>query len=273
MHTAFTKMCGAGNDFLITDLQRIKKLNPHAALAEIQSYIKEQTPQLCHRKFGIGADGVCFLFFKENHSETALPALQWQFLNSDGSTPDMCGNAACCMIHYAYQRNITQKTPFIFQIKNNCLTGEIKNKKEAWLRLPRPQFLNENSLETTETAPQPIHKIHSGVPHLLIESAQAEKFEKLTNLAQSLRQKHPHFNITFYKKIEEQKIFCVTFEKGVEDFTLACGTGALAAAHILHKKDHSVLSVQMPGGMLKVLFDKNKAYLHSPVHWIAEITV
>ena len=113
----------------------------------------------------------------------------------------------------------------------------------------------------------------SGVPHLLVESAQTEEFEKLRELAKTFRKTHPHFNITFYKKIEKQKAFCVTFEKGVEDFTLACGTGALAVAQILNDKDHSIFSAQMAGGVLKVLFDKDKAYLHSPVHWIADVNI
>ena len=149
MRITLTKMCGAGNDFLITDFQRIQKQNSSITLSQTADYLKTKTPQLCHRQFGIGADGVCLLFFDENNftKKHPHPIFQWQFWNSDGSTPDMCGNAACCIIHYVYQRKLIQKTSVAFQIKNMRLTGKIKDHKEPWLCLQRPQLLKEIKLE------------------------------------------------------------------------------------------------------------------------------
>ena len=256
---SFTKMCGAGNDFLITDSTRVSGLNISPT-----AYFKEQAQHLCHRRFGLGADGVCFL------SPSPSKPFQWLFLNNDGSLATMCGNAACCIIHYAYKKNLSPESPFVFQIQDKIIKGEIKNKEESWLCTASPQWIKRNILEDIEGQKIYINLIDSGTPHLLTESS--EKFEKSKTLAKILRKKYPDFNITFYKPKKHNQADCITFEKGVEDFTLSCGTGALATALLLGLKDHQTFLAQMKGGILKVVFEGSQAYLHSPVHWIAEMT-
>ena len=244
MDNIFTKMCAAGNDFLIADSIR----PPHV---EAGDWIA-QIPKLCHRKFGIGADGVCFL----SASETAH--LNWQFFNKDGSQADMCGNAACCIIHYAYKKNLVSKdtSPLTFKIKDRILSGVPGQDNKACLYSPLPKLIEK------QTAFGDIHysKVNAGALHILIEHDQTQNWETLRELAKKLRQREPDFNVTFYKR-NASGIFCVTFERGVEDFTLSCGTGALAVAFLLGQK----FIIETRGGMLEVSLEKDRACLISPV--------
>ena len=258
---SFTKMCGAGNDFLITDSTRVSGLKTPPT-----AYFKEKAPQFCHRRFGLGADGVCFL------SSSPSKPFQWLFLNSDGSLAQMCGNAACCIIHYAYKKNLISQFPFVFQIQDKILKGEIKNKEESWLHTTVPQFLKQNISEDIEGQKIMMDFVDSGVPHILIKSPLVLESEKLRTLAKKLRKKYPDFNITFYNSSQQNQADCCTFERGVEDFTLSCGTGVLATALQLGLKNHQTFFARMKGGTLKVVFEGSQAYLHSPVHWIAETT-
>ena len=131
MAVSFTKMCGAGNDFLITDWSRLfqkkspsKKDLTQKEQREINKIIKK-IPALCDRRFGLGADGVCLLLpSKKAH-------LRWRFFNNDGSSAKMCGNATCCIILYAYKKKLIsdKKNLLSFEINNQILFGKIKNKK------------------------------------------------------------------------------------------------------------------------------------------------
>ena len=294
MSVIFTKMCGAGNDFLITDYTRLsykdesipyndqnifsekKEIDFQSKkssfkINEIEDTINnlvKKIPRLCDRRFGPGADGICFLTpSKEAH-------LNWQFFNKDGSSAEMCGNAACCIIYYVYKKKLipSTTTPFTFAIQNKILSGEMDKNNKAKLSGPIPKILQRKALATINGQQIQYDKVNSGVIHILIESNNVKNFEKLRALAQTLRQSNLNSNITFYKK-ETNKIECITFERGVEDFTLACGTGALAAAHLLHEKKNTPIPVEMRGGTLEVSFSENQAYLISPVHFIAEMFI
>ena len=252
MPLSFTKMCGAGNDFLITDQNRIENKQDFLSHLNI--------PKWCDRKFGLGADGFCFLHTDEKK------LLNWLFFNNDGSSAEMCGNAACCIIHYAYKYKLTpQGRPFQFQIRDHILTGELTSSGEARLHGRIPRWIQKNLKIKGLKADH----IHSGVNHLLIEKDNIKNLNQLAPTAKELRKQFPDSNITFYHKNNAQNISCVTFERGVEDFTLSCGTGALAVAYLYHP-DKS-FSVQMPGGVLKVLFENNQAFLTSPVYFISEM--
>ena len=255
MPLSLTKMSGAGNDFLITDENRI------GAKKNFQTYFKKNIRKWCDRKFGLGADGFCFLHFdKKKH-------LKWLFFNSDGSSAKMCGNAACCIVHYAYKYKLARKRkPFSFQIQKETLKGELLSSGEARINCRYPEWIKKNVKIKGSKA----SLISSGVNHLLIKKTNIKNLEKLTPTAKDLRKKFPDFNITFYNKKNSRSISCVTYEKGVEDFTLACGTGALAVS-FLHYHPIKNFSVQMPGGVLKVLFKDNQVFLTSPVSFIAEV--
>ena len=262
MKTILTKMCGAGNDFLIADENQFSQ-----NFKEDLSKIISQIPKLCDRKFGIGADGFCLLSFGSKIAD-----LKWEFFNSDGSRASMCGNAACCITHYALTKKLVQKTPFTFEIQKQVLKGEIKN-NQPWIQTPTPQHIKTAYSSFEDLKNISIHYINSGVLHLLINKSHLN-FENTGNLqkfAQKLRKENPDANITFFKQINSEITSAQTFERGVEDFTLACGTGALAVASLLKVKD-STHKIKMPGGTLTVTFKNNQSQLHSPIQWIAEIS-
>ena len=254
----FTKMCGTGNDFLITDETR---LPPSISVNDLIQKVET----LCHPKFGLGTDGLCILTKTSNH------VWQWQFFNKDGSMADMCGNAACCIVQYAFYKKLTKDHAFTFQIKDKILTGIIHHNKEVHLKTDRPQRLPSNEVTMINGQKIPANHIHSGVEHILVAHSDIKNLEKIRPLAQSLRKKHQNANITFYHSHNNQ-IQCASFERGVEDFTLACGTGALAVAYQLHPNSHTPITVQMPGGDLKILFDKTHAFLICTPHLVAEIS-
>ncbi len=262
LNAVFTKMCGAGNDFLITDSDRISKSQSSHSIQDLVSKI----PEFCHRKFGIGADGVCLLVPQKNSE------LEWQFFNNDGSQASMCGNAACCIIHYAYEQGLQKKTnPVILKIRDKTLKGSLNSKKKAQLQCEMPQWIQKDQSIEFNNELFHFNKIHSGVDHIVIKHDQVHTPNSLKPVAQFLRQQHPTCNITFCKKESKSNLTCVTFERGVEEFTLACGTGALAASYFF--KDNMSFDIAMPGGVLNVYFDNQYAFLSSPVHWIAEVTL
>ena len=272
----FTKMCGAGNDFLITDSTRLFSPTLSSKEKEERTHsLIQNIPKLCERKFGLGADGVSLLFV----SKTNGAHLDWQFFNKDGSKASMCGNAACCIVHYADKKKLIPKSAngdLVFQIQNTRLKGRVNAGSGAELILPLPQIIEKKDQAVIDGREIPFVKVNSGVPHLLIEQNEIKSMPQntpvLKNLAQKLRSLYPDFNITFYAKKEKNEIICTCFERGVEDFTLSCGTGAVAVSFLLKEtSSRDSFSVQMPGGALKVFFEKSSARLSSPVYWIAEM--
>ncbi len=255
MPLSFTKMCGAGNDFLITDQNRVDNGK------DFLSCLEANVPRWCHRKFGLGADGFCFL------NDCGKNILSWHFFNSDGSSAEMCGNAACCLIHYAHKYELASLgRPFQFQIQDNILTGELTPSGSALLSCIPPRLIQKNlNIQGLKA-----DHVDSGVKHLLIKEKNIQDLKKLTPSAKQLREQFPDSNITFYNKHSGNNISCVTYEKGVEDFTLSCGTGA-AAASFLNRRTEKTFSVQMPGGVLTISFENNQTFLTSPVSFIATV--
>ena len=261
LNVVFIKMCGAGNDFLITDSSCIYKSS-----GDIQNLedLVSKIPELCDRKFGIGADGICLLTSQNDF-------IDWQFFNSDGSEASMCGNAACCITHYAYTYGL-RKTPdpVILKIKNKTLEGSLDSKKRVRIRFDLPQHVKKNQSIKLNGEQIFFDQVQIGVDHIVIESEKVHIPNSLKDLSRLFRKKYPNYNITFYKKERGNKINGITFERGVEDFTLACGTGALAIASI--SKDHMLFDIMMPGGVLNVQLKGKYAFLSSPVKYIAEVT-
>ena len=234
MKMKLTKMCGAGNDFLITDETQFSSPSKEAL-----SILISKIQKLCDRKFGIGADGFCFL---SRNSQSA--DLKWDFFNRDGSTASLCGNAACCVIEYALQKKLVQKNPFALEIHNRLLIGEVKENK-TWIQTQMPELIQEGKEDSSDSKSFIFKQIDAGVLHLVID--ESTLLEAPQKIAQKLRKKYPDSNVTFYtqkkSRPEDQNSAPVqacarTFERGIEDFTLACGTGALAVAYLIHAQNN-----------------------------------
>ena len=200
---------------------------------------------------GKSADGLV-IFKKED---------EFLFYNKDGSQALMCGNAVCCIAHFLGEKGR--------DLKKFSLNGSEVQVEEGGVLLKK----KEEALEIKK--PFPFYFIDTGVPHGVIplENLNFEDLEELKSQALKIRHLNiknykEGMNVTFYEKLEKNKIKALSFERGVEDFTLACGTGALASASVYNKsskEDLPQVVVSMPGGDLRVSFKKGFFHLFSPV--------
>jgi len=205
-----TKYSASGNDFVIF----------HTFKKEDRS---ELAKSLCHRQEGVGADGLIVLLPHDVYD------FEWQFYNADGSEADMCGNGSRAVAHYAYSNGLADK-------KMKFLTGAgvISCKVEKDIvetELTKPELVKDYF---EEEGYQWI-LIDTGVPHLVAIVDDIKVFDK--ELARKMRQKYnANVNVNF-AKFEDGVLKVRTYERGVEDETLACGTGMCASFLSARNKD------------------------------------
>ncbi|MEW5736003.1 MAG: diaminopimelate epimerase [Thermodesulfobacteriota bacterium] len=241
----FIKMSGAGNDFIIIDNRDL-------------AFAKEKMPELarkwCARKLSVGADGLIFL----ENSEKA--DFRWQFFNSDGSEAEMCGNASRCVARLAFEMGMAPKS-MRFETIAGIIEAEIlEDGVKAKLTDPRDQrFFFPLDVAGAKFN---VSFVNTGVPHvvLLVDDVETSPVVEHGRLIRN----HPAFapagtNVNFAQFLRGGEIKLRTYERGVEDETLACGTGAVAAAIVRSAADASFspISVHTRGGMtLAVHFTK-----------------
>ena len=211
-------MSGAGNDFIIIDNR-----NQIVADAELNGFITS----ICRRKMSVGADGLILI---ENSDKFDF---RWRFFNSDGSNAEMCGNGARCAARFAHVTGITG-TSLSFETAAGVVRAQIyedrvkvKMPDPSDLKLAYPLELLNRSLE--------ISSINTGVPHAVVMVDQVADLDVVT-LGREIRL-HQTFtpagtNANFVQRIKDTAVEIRTYERGVEDETLACGTGAIASAII-----------------------------------------
>ena len=217
---------GAQNTFFISDEWTESWSNTGRSPAEIAK-------KMCQSLPNFAVDGVIFL---RKHNSLDF---EWEFYNSDGSSAEMCGNAARCVAGY-YSAVISKKDRIEFKsLAGNIVTSDLGHQEYRVQMTPIMKIENESA-----------HKIYNtGVPHLVVDSNPDGL------LAKSLRFTGggAGVNVTFVKPLTESRCEGVTFERGVENFTKACGTGAVACAMYMHEKfGVSQAEVIMPGGRLVV---------------------
>lgn len=216
----FWKMSGAGNDFIMVD-NRTGELD--------QVLQREGIASICRRGLSVGADGLIEVRKSEKYP------FRMKYYNSDGGEADMCGNGARCICRFAEELGLVQRgEEFLFQSNAGVHRGLVTGDSEAriWITEPELQYLSGNTdagivLETGFA--------NTGVPHVVVFTDDLEdgSFEKY---APVLRY-HPDFgadgaNADWVKVIPDGTLSMRTWERGVEGETLACGTGAVAAAMI-----------------------------------------
>ncbi len=242
---AFAKMSGAGNDFVIID-HRQKSL----AMAEQPEFAR----RICRRKFSVGADGLILLELAENAD------FQWQFYNADGSVAEMCGNGARCVARFAYQNGIAGKK-MLFQTLAGIIEAEVLADEETVsLRMTPPVDCHLERTLVLGGQEMAVGFINTGVPHAVIFVD--DKDLPVKEWGREVRH-HPMFgpagtNANFIRLLENGELHVRTYERGVEDETMACGTGAVASAIIaaLLGKVASPVQVLTSGGeRLRVVFD------------------
>jgi len=236
----FAKFEGSGNDFIIID-------NRQKIIQEPQDLAR----RICQRKKGIGADGLILIEKAKNCDFTM------RIFNPDGSEAEMCGNGARCAAKFAYIKGITGIS-CTFQ----TLSGKIKAQIEentVKIRMKDPSNLQANIKLTLNGTDYRGYYLDTGVPHFVIFSPEVDKVP-LKDLAPNIRY-HQLFqpqgtNVDFVE-IKEDKIKIRTYERGVEDETLGCGTGAVASAiaTYINYQLSSPLKVIMRGGEVTVWFE------------------
>ncbi len=231
----FTKMNGAGNDFVLLD-------NRAGDLA----LTNEQIARLCDRHRGVGADGVLLLERPTNGADFRM-----RYYNADGGEAEMCGNGARCFARFANRtagplEKLSFETPA--GVIGAQLVGEL-----VTLRMSEPQDLRLG-LEVP-VGGEKIHAgyVDSGVPHVVVPVAKIEEVD-VKSLGSALRH-HPMFaprgaNATFSEQRGPRSIAIRTYERGVEDETLACGTGVVASALLFaaNEKLEGPIEVLVRGG-------------------------
>ena len=227
-------MIGAGNDFMVIDAR--------GGTYDFESLAKK----FCAIT---GADG----FMAVDYAESA--DFRLHFYNSDGSRGEMCGNGARCICKYAYDHGIAGEN-MVVQTDAGLVPGWRVSENQYRVKLNNPGVLD---LNRTENAAY-VELGCPGVPHSVTEvpGLNWDMAEQLRGLAKELRF-HPAFpkgvNANLYTWLDETTIRILTYERGVEDYTLACGTGCGSTAVVLWTKGllpGGVLTAQNKGGTLRV---------------------
>ena len=222
----FTKMHGAGNDFIVLDA-----IEAPLAAAPAPELVR----RLCDRRRGIGADGLMLLTRPAGEAELAMT-----FYNSDGSLGEMCGNGARCVCRYACEHGYADGTVRV-ETTAGLVTGWRQSRTEFRIRLNTPSVLEADRVLDVDGTVWHCGYIvlgDPGIPHLAVEYpglAEADE-AALRALGRKLRF-HPVLpkgaNVNFYEITGPDRVLEKTYERGVEDFTLACGTGTGSVAAIL----------------------------------------
>lgn len=218
----FTKMSGTGNDFIIIDNRR--RIVEDDGLTE---FIRN----VCRRKMSVGADGLILIESSDKAD------FQWRFFNSDGSLAEMCGNGARCAARFAYLNGIAGES-LSFETQAGIITGQVKD-GGAKVKIPDPTDLGLDYAIDLSDGPLTVSSINTGVPHVVIMQDSVEEVD-VFRLGREIRY-HDAFapagtNVNFICTQNTGQLAIRTYERGVEDETLACGTGAIASALIASLK-------------------------------------
>ena len=214
----FYKMSGTGNDFIIID-NRDGTWNHLVTPAFVRA--------VCRRRISVGADGVIFI------QKSASYDFSWQFFNADGTRADMCGNGARCAARYAVLRGISGHH-LCFETLAGPIHAEVYGTRVK-TQLTRPSMPELDIPLEINGNTYIFHSINTGVPHVVCFTENIDAVP-VTTLGRAVRF-HPRFqpagtNVNFVACRGANMLEIRTYERGVEDETLACGTGSVAAALI-----------------------------------------
>ncbi len=215
-HIEFYKTSGSGNDFIIID-NRDKVVD--------EKNLKTFIEKICRRKMSVGADG--FILIEESDSVD----FRWRFFNADGNPAEMCGNGARCAARFAYLNRIAG-SKMSFETEAGIVSAKVSNDLVK-INIPEPAELKTDYLLDLESGALKISSINTGVPHVVIVMDRLNNID-VVKLGREIRF-HDIFapagtNVNFICQNKDDTISIRTYERGVEDETLACGTGAVAAA-------------------------------------------
>jgi len=239
----FTKMNGAGNDFVMLDNRDLAHNLDTAAIA-----------RLCDRHRGVGADGLIAAEPAQNGSDFRM-----RYYNADGGEAEMCGNGARCFARFA-SRIAGKQGAITFETQAGAIGARLLG-DEVQLAMSAPHSFAPGTELLVAGEKLVVHFLNTGVPHAIVFVEDLEKTD-IVRLGAALRY-HEHFapkgtNANFVAKLPDGSISIRTYERGVENETLACGTGVTAAALIFARLTGaaSPVAVRVRGGdTLRVGFE------------------
>ncbi len=244
----FWKMNGAGNDFIILD-NRKEKILPNA--------FPFLAKTLCERHLSLGADGLMIVEAPQKGGDLRLV-----FFNPDGTEGEMCGNGARCLCRYAFENGLSGEMQTL-ETKAGSVTGKRISTRDYQIALPLPSVLIPDFPLTVNGTVYPCAYAElgdPGIPHAVVPIDGLADYpeEALRRLGRAIRC-HSAFpkgvNVNFYELTGQDEILEKTYERGVEDFTYACGTGTGSLAAVLTLKgtvSGRHIRVRMRGGELIV---------------------
>jgi len=235
MNIQFYKYEGTGNDFIILD-NRNNKYN---------NLSKAQVKFMCDRHFGIGADGLMLLSLTDSFD------FKMTYYNSDGGESTMCGNGGRCLVKFAYDMGIHLERYYFLAVDGPHYASFAEN---SWVKLKMKDVdrLASHSKDAI---------VDTGSPHYVKMVSDVRHFnvvEEGRNIRYSNEFSEKGINVNFVQP-EDKNIIVRTYERGVEDETLSCGTGVTASALVFaqNKNGFNRVEVQTLGGHLAVEFQKD----------------
>ncbi len=235
------KMSGSGNDFILID---------HREPLVGEDQMRELAQKACQRRISVGADGLIFI----ERSDKA--DFKWRFFNADGSEAEMCGNGGRCAARFAWLKGIAG-SPLTFETLAGILSAQVDGMRVK-LEMTHPFGLKLDETLSIHGKKETLSSINTGVPHavLFLENIEAVDVVGMGRVIRS----HSHFapggtNVNFVRLESHSRLSIRTYERGVEDETLACGTGAVASVLVAALKGRvsSPVSVKTRGGEVLVV--------------------
>ena len=235
MKIKFCKYQGTGNDFVILD-------NRSGTFSNLTT---KQIHRLCDRRFGVGGDGLMMLNNKDGYDFEML------YYNSDGMPGSMCGNGGRCMIRFISNMGMHQYT-YRFLAVDGEHEAEIDQHNCIRIKMNDVNQIEEHSSYTF---------INTGSPHFIKIVSDIRNVDVVATgreIRYSKRFSAEGVNVNFVESTGQDSIFVRTYERGVEDETLSCGTGVTAAALVSahNPRGFNRVDVETPGGKLSVEFNK-----------------
>ena len=268
----FCKMNGAGNDFII-----VNNMNGEIAFDKWPEIVK----LLCERHMSIGADG--FMVVEKAESEDA--DYKMLFFNSDGSMGEMCGNGARCICRYGYEFGLAGEIQRV-ETTAGLVIGERIDQRRYKIRINDPSVIKLDcpiEVDGREYVCSYVELGNPGIPHAVVPMENLKEYptRELFDLGRKMRY-HEAFpkgvNVNFYEITGEDQIYERTYERGVEDFTYACGTGTCSMVTVLTlqgKASGKGVRVGMTGGELVIDVERDgdeikNLYLTGPTNIVAK---
>lgn len=272
----FFKYHGAGNDFILIDNLRdeIPEKNK-PSLAE----------KLCHRRFGIGGDGLVLV------EGSSVADVKMRIFNPDGSEPEMCGNAIRCLAKYVYDKGVVRKEEIavetlagVKEVEATLEDGEVAYVKvdigapiferEEIPAVGRGRLLREKV--KTEEGEVEISAVNTGVPHAVVFVEDVEEADVI-GMGRAIRYSEifpEGANVNFVQRLGENVFKVRTYERGVEDETLACGTGIVAcgavAVELGEAEAGRPMEIRARGGKIYIEVEEGRMSLKGPVEFVFE---